>query len=425
MTGAYRRLYSVPGAAAFSLAGLVGRLSLGMNRFAIVAMLSQRPGAFALAGTVTATQAVSSAVVGPRIARAADRHGQRKVLIPTAAAGTAAMAALVVSYRLDAPAWTYYAAALAAGVIPNVGSMVRARWAEIFHGRGDLHSAYSLESVIDEVVFTVGPVIAIGLSTSVAPEAGLIASAAALATGCALLASQTRTEPVVKPLEPGRGKPAIANAGMPALVTAFLAIGAIFASIEVITMAVASGQGHKALASPVLAVYALGSALAGLVYGSSHPPGTPRTRLLAGTVLMTLTMLPLLAAHSLPAIGVVLFVAGAACAPTVATAMQVVELTVPRGQVTEGITWAGTGLGFGIALGASVAGAVANHNGGQGAFIVPVAGGIVAIAAVSSMLATVSRHSDDDGNSTSALAETTSGIPGQLRHETSDRLVDQ
>lgn len=53
----------------------------------------------------------------------------------------------------------------------------------------------------------------------------------------------------------------------------FVATGAIFGSIDVVTVAFADERGHKALASLVLAVYALGSCLAGAVFGLLHLRG--------------------------------------------------------------------------------------------------------------------------------------------------------
>lgn len=47
----------------------------------------------------------------------------------------------------------------------------------------------------------------------------------------------------------------------------FVATGAIFGSIDVVTVAFAEERGNKAVASLVLAVYAFGSCLAGAVFG--------------------------------------------------------------------------------------------------------------------------------------------------------------
>ena len=53
----------------------------------------------------------------------------------------------------------------------------------------------------------------------------------------------------------------------------FVATGAIFGAVDVVTVAFAEEQGHKAAASLVLAVYALGSCLAGAGLRAAAPQG--------------------------------------------------------------------------------------------------------------------------------------------------------
>lgn len=133
----------------------------------------------------------------------------------------------------------------------------------------------------------------------------------------------------------------------------FVATGAIFGAVDVVTVAFAEDQGHKAAASLVLAVYALGSCLAGAVFGLLRPKGRASTRWLMGVCAMAVSMIPLQLAGSLPFLAVALFVAGLAIAPTMVTTMALVEQHVPRTKLTEGMTWTSTGLAVGVALGSS------------------------------------------------------------------------
>ena len=90
----------------------------------------------------------------------------------------------------------------------------------------------------------------------------------------------------------------------------FVATGAIFGAVDVVTVAFAEEQGHKAAASLVLAVYALGSCLAGIVFGLLHLKGRPNRRWLLGVCAMAVSMIPLLLVGNLPFLAVALFVAG-------------------------------------------------------------------------------------------------------------------
>lgn len=160
----------------------------------------------------------------------------------------------------------------------------------------------------------------------------------------------------------------------------FVATGAIFGAVDVVTVAFAEEHGHKAAASLVLAVYALGSCLAGAVFGLLSLKGKPATRWLVGVCAMAVSMIPLQLAGNLPFLAVALFVAGLAIAPTMVTTMALVEQHVPRAKLTEGMTWTGTGLAVGVALGSSAAGWVVDASGAAAGYTVPVVAGALAAA---------------------------------------------
>ncbi|CAM5717986.1 hypothetical protein SGLAM104S_06493 [Streptomyces glaucescens] len=141
-----------------------------------------------------------------------------------------------------------------------------------------------------------------------------------------------------------------AHPGLQVLVVTFVATGAIFGAVDVVTVAFADEQGHKGAASLVLALYAAGSCVAGAVFGLLHFKGAPEPRWLLGVCAMAVSMIPLLLVGNLPFLAVALFVAGLSIAPTMITTMSLIEEHVPRAQLTEGMTWVSTGLAVGVAL---------------------------------------------------------------------------
>jgi len=377
----YREIFAVPGTKGFSAAGFLGRMPLSMMGIGIVTMVSQLTGRYGLAGALAATLAMSVAVLGPRISRLVDRYGQRRVLRPATLVALAAVAGLLVCAQQRLPDWTLFVFAAGAGCVPSVGSMVRARWAEIHRGSSrHLHAAYSWESIVDEVCFIVGPIVSIGLSTSWFPEAGPLLAAGFLFVGVLWLTSQRATEPVPHPRERHTSGSALRSPGLQVLVVTFVATGALFGAIDVVTVAFADEQGHKAAASLVLAVYALGSCLAGAVFGLLRLRGRPSARWLLGVCVMAVSMIPLQLAGNLPFLAVALFVAGLAVAPTMVTTMALVEQHVPRAQLTEGMTWTSTGLAVGVALGSWAAGWVVDVSGAQAGYAVPAVAGALAAA---------------------------------------------
>ncbi|MBC2876748.1 MULTISPECIES: MFS transporter [Streptomyces] len=383
MSSPYRAIFAAPGAKGFSAAGLFARMPLSMMGIGIVTMISEITGEYGLAGALSAALALATAAMGPQVSRLVDRYGQRRVLRPATLFSVAATACLLLGARLRWPHWTLFVLVIGVGAVPSVGAMVRARWAALYQDSpGHLHTAYSAESVIDELVFIVGPVLAIGLSTGWFPEAGPLLAGLFLLFGVFWLTSQRATEPPPSGTAHGGGGSALRSAGLRVLVGTSVALGALFGSIEVVTVAFAEELGHKALSSVVLAVWALGSCIAGTVFGLLRPKGDPARRWLVGVCAMAVSMIPLQLVGNLASLTVALFFAGLAIAPTMVTTMALVEQHVPRANLTEGMTWASTGMAVGAALGSSAAGSVVDALGAGAGYAVPgVAGALAAVGA--------------------------------------------
>ncbi|MFJ9739142.1 MFS transporter [Streptomyces sp. NPDC101166] len=380
MPSPYRALFAAPGSKGFCAAGFVGRMPLSMMGIGVVTMISQLTGRYGLAGALSATIALSAAVLGPQISRLVDRHGQRRVLRPATLLALAAAAGLLLAAHFDGPEWLLFVCSAGIGAVPSLGAMIRARWAALYRGTPQLHTAYSFESVVDEVCFIFGPIISIGLSTTWFPEAGPLLAACFLAVGVFWLTAQRATEPAPHPRARRGGGSALRSPGLQILVATFVATGAIFGAVDVVTVAFAEEEGHKRAASVVLALYAAGSCVAGLVFGLLRPKGAPERRWLLGVFMMAVSMIPLLLVGNLPFLAVALFVAGLAIAPTMITTMSLIEEHVPRAQLTEGMTWVSTGLAVGVALGSSIAGWVIDAAGARAGYGVPAVSGAVAVA---------------------------------------------
>ncbi|MFJ1844781.1 MULTISPECIES: MFS transporter [unclassified Streptomyces] len=367
-TNPYRRLLATPGARAFTAGNLLARLPMGMFSVSAVIMIAGARGSYALAGAVTATGLAATAVVAPWTARLVDRYGQARVAVPATAIAVLGSLALLLCVHYGAPAWTLFASYAVTATTPNTGGMSRARWAHLH--RGDpaaLHTANSFEQAADELCFMLGPALAAVLCAALFPEAGTLVGAVLLMTGVLIFAAQRATEPPVAPRTTRTGSP-LRTPGMPALLAAFLATGAVFGAMEVVTIAHAGGA--------ILALQAAGSCVAGLLYGSLRPAADIRRRLLgclAGmTALMSLPLLATSATDSLPALAGALLLAGAATAPTMVTGMTLVQRLTPEGRLNEGMTLAVTALLGGIAAGSATGGWMVEHTGQTTGYAVPV-----------------------------------------------------
>ena len=253
-----------------------------------------------------------------------------------------------------------------------------------------MHTAYSLESALDELVFIVGPVLATLLATGVAPTAGLVVPLVAMLVGGYWFLSLRRTEPPPAPVGSPRPKGSVLRKpGMVVLAIVFVAMGSIFGATDVSTVAFAEESGSKGAAGIILAIFALGSLISGLLYGTRTWKRPLYLRFATGMVALAVGVCFFFLVESLAALAAVMFVAGFAIAPTLINGNGLVQDLVPRERLTEGLTWVGTSLGVGVSVGSSVAGAQIDANGSHAGFLVVVISAGAAVVATLAALRTL------------------------------------
>lgn len=380
MANPYRELFSIPGTRAFVATGFLGRMSMSMLGLGIVLMVSAVTGSYGIAGAVSATSSIAYAMASPIVGRLTDRLGQARVLPPLVLANTLSITTLILCGVLAAPSWAFFPAALATGLTsPSLGALVRARWSHLLAGSARLHTAFSFESVADEVVFVTGPMLVTALSTGVRPWAGLVAGGCFTLVGCLLFAAQRSTQPPPRKPEPGQGGAAIRIPAVVMLAGVFLFMGSAFGAIDVSAVGFAQEQGHKALAGVLLGCYALGSASGGLWYGARRWSAPLAKRFQVSLALLVTGLVPFTLISSFYLMMVVIFFSGLAISPTLISGFGLVEQIVPGHQLTEGLTWISTSVGIGVAVGATAAGRLVDAYGSGGAFYFPLCAGVTAV----------------------------------------------
>ena len=380
MISTYRRVLSVPGALAFSLSGLVARLPISMVSLGIVLLVSARTGSYGLAGGVSASYLVAGAAFAVLQARLVDRYGQGRVLSGAVVLFSVGLALMTFAVQSGWPVpLPHLFAALAGATLPQIGSSVRARWSHVLADKRMLQTAFAFEAAVDESVFMIGPTLVTFLATAVHPTAGLTAAVVAAVAGTFALVSQRRTEPPPRSTRRARGQGPMGWAVLGPLVVSAVALGVLFGAVEVSTVAFSQEQGNKALSGVVLAVFALGSLLSGLVTGALQIRASNAARYRWGLLALSVAMLPLPFVRGFPLLGLLLFVAGFTISPTLIASVAWVEETVPAGRLTEGIATLTTGLSAGVAPGAAVAGWVIDRYGASLSFWVPVCAGLLGV----------------------------------------------
>ena len=353
----YADLLSRPELRQTIVASVIGRLPIGILGLAILLATQASTGSFGIAGAVAACYLAGLAAMAPVLGRFIDRAGPARVLAVCSGTFPATLVVLVAALRLDAPGWTaFLLAAMAGASFPPITVSLRTFLRQRLTSETELATAYSLESVLIETIFIVGPMlVALFVAYLSAAAAVMFAAACGLAGTILFLRS-----PVIRhwriPIRTGASilGPLSVRGFLP-LLAVILAYSGAFGLLEIGVTAFATESGKPALAGLILALMSVGSALGGLAYGSRGWRGGLSRQfslmlLLMGAGLLTLALVANPVFFTLLGI-----LAGIVMAPALIIQSMLVAKTAPSQHATEAFTWSTscllTGVGIGLSLG--------------------------------------------------------------------------
>jgi MFS family permease len=379
---AYLGVWRLPSAPVLLLAGFAGRLPSAMVPLALLLMVQQQTGSYAVAGLASATHGIAMAVTAPLLGRLADRRGSRRVLLTQAAAYPLLLALLVAAVLGGASTELVLAASAAAGAsTPLVSGTVRALWSKV--DEGVRATAYALDATFTELVFVAGPT-TVAVVTVLASPVVAVGIAGVLATSGALAIAAS---PALRGWRPTGGVRAglfdtVLTPGMPRILASGAALMFGFGALETAIPAFATSTGRPGLSGVLLAVWSLGSALGGLWFGSKVLSASLPRQYRWGLLGVAVGLAPLAVVSSPWVLGVLLFLGGSAIAPTLTVQSTMVGAIAPPHATTEAFTWLST-IAFGAsAVGAAAAGAVIESSAGLSAALVLAALGAGVAAAL-------------------------------------------
>jgi MFS family permease len=349
---------------------LIAELPAGMTALAIVLRITQSGGTYARAGLVGAVGAIGVGVCAPVWSRLVDRKGQTVVLIPTAIAVSATGIFLAVLPPRGAIGPLLIASTLMGLCQPPALVSARTLWPKVVKDPAVLETTYSIESSMTELVFIVGPLLAVAINAAFGSAAAVAASGVLSGVGALGLAASRSSRATRGTRKTATSHAALRSVGVRILVCATFTMVIGFAAVDVSTIAAARKVGGNAAAGALVAVWGIGSLLGGMTFGSRSWPGRMSTRIVFFIGAITVFTAALIPVTNLYLLGVLLFVGGLNYAPCFSCINQVVQRIALPGAATESFAWITSGALMGAAVGEAAAGYAITHQSPHAGFAV-------------------------------------------------------
>ena len=376
---------------------VVGRMPTAMAGLAIVLLVREAGASYAVAGLVAGAYSIALALTSPLLGRLVDRVGQTRVLVGSAAASALSFGALAAAGRSASPAILAVLAALAGASIPPVAACMRALWSELLGHSGQLQAAFAVESTVQELIFVIGPPLVALLAAVFSPAAAVLGTGALLLIGVGVFAATPASRAWRGQRRAADWAGPLRSPGIRAVLASIVLLAGAFGIVEVTVVADAEQLGSRTLAGPLLALWAAGSMIGGLAFGSRASDRGPEQRMIGLLFLVVAGIALLAVAGGLVQLGAGMVLAGLGIAPAIACLYLLVDRLAPAGTVTEAFTWVTTAFATGFAVGNALGGTLVQQVGIDAAFLI-AAGGVAAAA----LLARLRRH---------ALAAPPAGMP--------------
>jgi MFS family permease len=372
----YRDLFRTPGAWQFSGATFLARLPIAIVMLGVVLYVAGTTGSYAQAGAIAGIFQICAAVGAIFTSRIIDKRGQRVTLPLLACMNSVGL--VIFLYSDENLAFQIFGIALAGISQPALGAVVRARWVYVLVNAPEKkRTAFAWESIIDELIFIVGPIFTVVMTVQIGLAFPIVISIVFMLTGSILLSLQRKTEPPIHKSDLPKVN-IFRHAGMWRMPLIGACFGWLFGSYEVTTVAFANDAGHPEMTGFILGVWAGCSAIGGLWFGHRAWNSTLHRQLVACTTVATVAFLPAVFARSIPALFIATMVAGFAIAPGLITTYSVTEQLVPANMLTEALTWTNSGMILGYAAGTAVSGVIIDSVGTSVSYILPVGGALAA-----------------------------------------------
>ncbi len=377
----------------YFLIAFIARLPFAMMVVGVLTVVVSARGSLSLGGLTSAAVGLGTACFGPLLGAAADRFGQRVVLMVLAVANAAMLLLFTVVVYGTAPDGFVLLAAVGIGAsAPQVAPLSRSRLVTIISERmaesrraKTVSGTMAYESAADETVFVFGPFLVGILASAIAPWAPLVGAAVLTVVFVGAFALHPSGRHVSQDRDAdGKAPSAVSELFRPQLlivVVGILGVGIFFGTMLTSLTSFMADRGAPEQAGLLYGVMGVGSAILALGVAWLPPRFSMRARwlvfsgiLLAGTLLLGLVDTPgtMMLALAIMGIGI---------GPTLVTQYSFGAARSPRGRSATVMTMLGSGVVVGQSIGAAFAGEIAENVGTPAALLLPMIAALIAFIA--------------------------------------------
>lgn len=372
----------VAGPSFFPLA-FISRLPFAMTVIGVLTLIASVRGSVAEAGAISAVAGIGTAIFGPMIGTLADRHGQRPVLLVSAAANVLCLIGLLLlSYSPASIVLVGAVAFLVGASTPQVAPLSRTRLISLVTAqmegqarRKTLSLVMSYESIADESAFVLAPV-AIGVIATVLGAGAPLAIAAGIAAifvvAFALHPTAVRVEhaAITEATQPARS---LLRPRILVLAVGMFLVGAFFGS-ALTALTVFMREREMELSTGLIwGGLSVGSVLISLVIVFASERFTLRSRWLSFGALAALAASALVLAPSVPMMLLGLTATGLGIGAVIVTLYSTAHQRTPSGRTTTVMTILSSALIVGQALFTALGGFVSETQGSTAGFVLAAA----------------------------------------------------
>jgi MFS family permease len=380
----YAELFKTPGAKRIASAGFISRMPVAMDTIAIILFVHSVESRYSIAGALTAVAAFTTVFSSPLWSKVADQRGQAFVLKIAIPIRIMAIIGFVLLVKNGAPIWTWFLSIFIAecGSV-SIGSMTRRRWVNLIDKKNKdlLSTSYAFESLLDEFVYIIGPIITTGIVAATEPVAGLLLGICFLVVGVPLIATHRNSDPAIEKPEFGEKiKSVTRNKKLQAVGIPLTIAGGCFSAVNISVVAFATEKSMASSAGLVLGAWAAGGAVSAIINGAIRWRISHGTRYLGYLIGMTVIAITFPFIGNLYLLAVALFLQGLCVGPLLPNGLPLVTNSVPASQMTHAITLVTSGIPLTGALSSFLSGRIIDSFGASAGLWLPFGFLIVACA---------------------------------------------